>query len=165
MARLKLQSWELCIDDSLKSIELKAGNMKGYFYLAQAQLALGHPSEALTSALTAYDRCIETLDPNASAVSALVLRAKKEKWAAKEREKARRANALLRELEDAIVLTRENELQQTKAQKLGYSEEREILEEIKTDAERKLEELRSVFAIADPQHLPKRVSVSCNLYQ
>ena len=157
MARLKLQSWENCIDDCLKSIELETGNMKGYFYLAEAQLALGHPNEALTSALTAYDRCIATLNPSASAVSALVLKAKKEKWVAKERDKARRKSDLLREIEDGIVANKMKQLRNLKEQGLGPSAEAEEAVEIETTTRQKLEDVRSIFAIADPQNLSQRV--------
>ena len=80
MTRIKLQDFEGCMDDCLKSIALDRKNMKGYYLLAQAQLALNHPNEALTSALTAYEKCLETNDKSASAVSGLVLQAKKQKW-------------------------------------------------------------------------------------
>ena len=158
MARLKLQAWEACIDDSIKSIELEDGNMKGYFYLAQAQLALNHPNEAMASALTAYDKCIETLNPSAAAVSALVLKAKKEKWVAKEREDARRKSALLRELEDSIMTNRATQLANLRRQRLEPTEEEELESEMETAARQKTEDLRSIFAIADPANLPKRVS-------
>ena len=63
MARLKLQMWNNCIDDCLKTVELDRSTMKGYYLLAQAQLALKHPNEALSSALTAYERCLEDSRP------------------------------------------------------------------------------------------------------
>ena len=51
--------------------------MKAYYYLAQAQLALHHPNEALSSALTAYDVCLKTNNASASNIAALILQAKK----------------------------------------------------------------------------------------
>lgn len=76
--------------------------MKGYYYLAQAQLALHHPNEALNSAMTAYNECLKTNNSSTRNVSQLVLQAKKEKWEAKERERIRRRSALLAELEEEL---------------------------------------------------------------
>ena len=159
MARLKLESWDPCVDDCIKSIELDNGNMKGYFYLAQAQLALKHPNEALTSALTAYKKCLETFDRSTSAVSALVLRAKKEKWEAKERDRLRQRSHILRELEDALLAKKEMELREIRIRSLGRSAEAEERAEVELDAENKINELRNIFAIADPQHLQRRVPI------
>lgn len=94
MTRIKLQSWDACIDDCIKAIELERDNMKGYFYLAQAQLALHHPNEALSSAVTAYQECLKTGSSSTAKVSELVLQAKKEKWEAKERDRIRRRSDL-----------------------------------------------------------------------
>ena len=157
MARLKLEVWDPCVDDCIKSIELESGNMKGYFYLAQAQLALKHPNEALTSALTAYEKCLETFDRSTSAVSALVLRAKKEKWEAKERGRLRQRSQMLRELEDSLLMSKENELQGLKTRRLGPNAEAEERSEIERTSKYKIHELRSMFAISDPQNLQRRV--------
>lgn len=157
MARLKLEAWDHCIDDCLKSIELENSNMKGYYYLAQAQLALKHPNEALTSALTAYDKCLETLDRSTSAVSALVLRAKKEKWEAKERSRLRKRSEMLRELEDALLANKEAELQDLKLRRLGPSAEAEEKADIQRTSKEKIDELWSMFAITDPKNMQNRV--------
>ena len=162
MTRIKLQSWDGCIDDCIKSIELERGNMKGYYYLAQAQLALHHPNEALSSALTAYDECLRTNSSSTRNVSALVLQAKKEKWEAKERERIRKRSELLREIEDGLGRVANYELhmlhQRTLKHGMGDSEAAEEKEEIESASRRKLEELRTIFAIADPKNLQKRVS-------
>lgn len=162
MTRIKLQSWEACIDDCIKSIELEQGNMKGYYYLAQAQLALRHPNEALTSALTAYDECLKTNSPSTRNVSTLVLQAKKEKWEAKERERIRRRSELLRELEDGLGKAAAYELHMLRLRianlEVGESEGVEEREEIETLSRQKIEELRNVFAIADPENMQKRVT-------
>ena len=157
MARLKLQAWDPCIDDCLKSIELESSNMKGFYYLAQAQLALKHPNEALASALTAYDKCLETFDRSTSAVSALVLRAKKEKWEAKERDRLRKKNDMLRELENALLVNKETELQGLKMRRLGPSAEAEEMAEIERTSNNKINELWSIFALTDPKNLQRRV--------
>ena len=157
MARLKLQAWDACIDDSLKAIDLDHGSMKGYYYLAQAQLALNHPNEALTSALTAYEKCLETFDKSATAVSNLVLQAKKQKWEAKEKERLRGRSELLRELEDGLMKRKKEELQALKFRMLDFSDEQEEKADIELECRKKIGELRSVFAVADPKNLQRRV--------
>ena len=163
LTRIKLSSWDACIDDCLKSIELEENNMKGYYYLAQAQLALHHPNEAFSSALTAYQECVKTNSSSTKNVSALVLQAKKEKWEAKERDRIRRRSALLEELEDGLGKVAEYELNMLTARvmkgEVRNDEAAEEKAEIIAASQRKIEELRTVFAIADPGNLQKRV---CN---
>lgn len=160
MTRIKLQSWEACIDDCLRSIELDRTNMKGYYYLAQAQLALKHPNEALNSALTAYHECLKTDNSSTRNASQLVLQAKKEKWEAKERERIRRRSDLLKELEDGLQKMQEAELMNVNFRhqgRLESSDAREEREEVEDLWRKKIEELRTVFALADPENLQQRV--------
>lgn len=163
MTRIKLQLWDACIDDCIKSIELERGNMKGYYYLAQAQLALHHPNEALNSALTAYNECLKTNSTSTRNVSALVLQAKKEKWEAKERDRIRRQSALLRELEDGLNHTAEEELRTLASRvqngSIDEREGKEEREEIETAWRKKTEELRSVFALSNPANMQIRVTL------
>ena len=160
MARIKLQLWDGCIDDCLKCIELDQNNMKGYYYLAQAQLALKHPNEALSSALTAYHQCLKQLDPSTKSVSGLVLQAKKEKWEAKERQRIRRRSELLCDLEDAIQRKQAFELQKIDMRYPGREDStdaREEREDVETSTQYKMEELQNIFAISDPEFLQRRV--------
>jgi len=161
MARLKLQSWDACIDDCIKAIELEKNNMKGYYYLAQAQLALHHPNEALSSAFTAYHECLKTGSPSTANVSALVLQAKKEKWEVKERDRLRRRSDLLRELDDGLQqiarLERKNIGARMRSGELSQSDAQEEEEELEASTRHKLDELRSVFAIVDPENMQRRV--------
>ena len=168
MTRIKMQSWEACIDDCIKSFELEPGNMKGYYYLAQAQLALRHPNEALTSALTAYDECLKTNSSSTRNVSTLVLQAKKEKWEAKERERIRRRSDLLRELEDGLGKVAEYELKMLRLRiengEVGKSEGAEERQEIESSSRQKIEELQNVFSISDPENLERRVTWLVSLH-
>lgn len=163
MARIKLQSWDACIDDCLKSIDLENDNMKGYYYLAQAQLALHHPNEALSSAMTAYEICLKTNDISTRNVSGLVLQAKKEKWEAMERERIRRRSALLSELEDGLGKVLQYELYNLNHRMMRGEVSKEEAEEekleIETSSRQKIVDLRSVFALADPSHLQRRVNI------
>ncbi len=138
--------------------------MKAYFYLAQAQLALHHPNEALNSALTAYDLCINANSSSTRNVSELVLRAKKEKWELKEKNRLRTRNAMLRELEELLEASRAEELTEVDANlNAGEITATEAAEEklgIEDIARRKVEELRSLFATADPMNSQQRVRCS-----
>ena len=159
MTRIKLDQFEGCMDDCLKSIELDRVNMKGYYFLAQAQLALNHPNEALSSALTAYEKCIESNDKSASAVSGLVLQAKKQKWEASEKERIRNRSSMLRELEDVLMKNKREELRQLRLKMLRFDEEAEEKSDIELECRKKIEELRTIFGIADPKNLQRRVNL------
>lgn len=145
------------IDDCLKAIDLDKGNMKAYYQLAQAQLELNHPNEALSSALTAYDICLETRSPSTQAVSNLVLQAKKQKWEARERERLRGRSELLKELEDGLMKNQKWELDDLKLQMMDPTDEAEERADIQLATRKKIGELRSIFAIADPKNMQRRV--------
>ncbi len=135
--------------------------MKGYYYLAQAQLALHHPNEALNSAVTAYHECLNTGSSSTANVSALVLQAKKEKWETKERDRLRRRSDLLRELEDGLqqfaLYERKNINARMRNGGLSQSGAQEEEQELEASTRHKLDELRSVFAVADPENMQRRV--------
>ena len=135
--------------------------MKAYYYLAQAQLGLKHPNEALQSALTAYDLCIRSHDSSGSSICAFVLQAKKEKWEKKERERLRRSNELLTELEESLRIKQDRTLADIEWRKenemLGEAEAFEQKEEIITSTQHKLDELVNVFAISNSENMQRRV--------
>lgn len=122
--RLKLQRWDGAVDDALKSIELSgpnAQNYKAYYFLAQAQLALHHPHEALTSALSAYDFVLhpktgtKTSSQDVALFSAFVLRCKKAKFAFRQRERERRRATVLGKAEELFEEARRRELGEVSA--------------------------------------------------
>lgn len=131
--------------------------MKAFYYLAQAQLALNHPNEALNSAQTAYERCIETWSSSTQAVSGLVLQAKKQKWEAKEKERLRRRSELLRDIEDGLYQRRMEELRGLRLQNLDPSEMKEEKADIELSTRKKIAEVRNVFQMANPKNMEQRV--------
>ena len=135
--------------------------MKAYYYLAQAQLGLKHPNEALQSALTAYELCIKNQDSSGSAICAFVLQAKKEKWEKQERERLRRANALLGELEDFLHNKQDRILAEIEWRKenemLSDTEALEQKDEAIISTQRKLDELLNIFAISTSENMQRRV--------
>ncbi|PNS18711.1 Methylenetetrahydrofolate reductase 1 [Sphaceloma murrayae] len=179
-SRIKLQRWEGAVDDCLKSIEITGHghNFKAYFYLgmssntpttrrSQAQLALHHPHEALSSALTAYDQAMYPKPPNKqagidsmSAIVSLVIKCRKAKFEARQREIQKRRGDLLGELEEAIENKKRTELADVEKQlqeaQLGPVAADEQRKEIEVLSERKVDQLKSVFAVADPSNHAKR---------
>ncbi|ORY03661.1 hypothetical protein BCR34DRAFT_492219 [Clohesyomyces aquaticus] len=161
-ARLKLEKWQEVIDDCLKSIELMRENMKGFFYLAQAQLAINHPNEALSSALTAYDLCTHSSQQtsNAATISALVLKCKKAKWDIRERDRLRRRSSLLSTLESNLESQCKRDLfeitEQASTGAIGAIEASDSKSELLKAHEQNLADLRTAFAISDPGNMAKR---------
>ncbi|KAF2746266.1 U-box-domain-containing protein [Sporormia fimetaria CBS 119925] len=161
-ARMKQEKWEGVIDDCIRSIEILKENMKAFWFLAQAQLAINHPNEALSSALTAYDLCTTspTQTKDAATISALVLKCKKAKWDIRERERIRRRGDLLAELEQHLEDAHKRELfsidERIASSEIGKVEGTEEKQELKQEYEKKIQELRTAFAISDPENMQKR---------
>lgn len=161
-ARLKLERWQDVIDDCIRSVELMKENMKAFFYLAQAQLAINHPNEALSSALMAYDLCVNSIaqTSNAATISALVLKCKKTKWEGRERDRIRRRGGLLGELEEKLEELKKKELfdidEMVANGEMGTVEAEEERESMNETYAKKVTDLRTVFAVSDPKHMAKR---------
>jgi len=164
--RLKLQRWDDAVNDCIKSLEItgpNGQNHKAYYFLAQAQMALHHPHEALSSALTAYDQVLHPLTQGAKinprdleTFSAFVLKCKKAKFAARDRERLLRQGDLRAEVEEALEAQKQRELDEVsrrlKRMEVGNVEAAERSEEIMSSYARKIEELRSMFAKAGPTY-------------
>jgi len=135
---------------------------------AQAQLALHQPSTALSSALTAYDQ-VRNPSPAAKispkdleTFSSFVLKCKKAKFSSRERNRLQRQGDLRAELEEAVEGMRNRQLDQVSAQfqrgELGQVEASERSEEVMSSFDQKTEDVRALFAAADPAaHKPREV--------
>ncbi|KAF2763122.1 U-box-domain-containing protein [Pseudovirgaria hyperparasitica] len=161
-SRLKLESWRDAIDDCLRSIELMQENMKAYFYLAQAQISINHPNEALSSALMAYEMCSRSKQQtnNAQTISALVLRCKKAKWEIRERDRLRRRSVVLGDLMQKLEIDKKRDLDELDERvakggvgKIEASEERADIEK---NASNRMGDLQTAFAISNPKELAIR---------
>ncbi|KAI6892621.1 hypothetical protein D0869_03360 [Hortaea werneckii] len=177
-ARLKLQQWDGAVNDCLKSLEITTAaaagghNHKAYYFLAQAQLALHHPHEALSSALTAYEQVREP-KPNAKigprdleVFSAFVLKCKKAKFAVRDRERLRRQGDLRAELEGLLEERRQRDVGVVAGLldrgEIGQVEASERTQEAHETFTRQTADLLTVFASADPttvgtHHQPREV--------
>lgn len=139
-----------------------------YHIIAQAQLALHHPHEALSSALTAYDQvlyappAVKISPRDLEAFSAFVLKCKKAKFAARDRERLRRQGDLRAELEDSLEANKQRELDDVsrllEKQALGPVEASERNQEILSTFDKKIGDLRNLFTTVDPtQHKPREI--------
>lgn len=135
-------------------------------FAAQAQLALHHPHEALSSALTAYEQVLHPapatkISPrDMETFSAFVLKCKKAKFAVRDRERLRRQGDLRAELEETFEANKQRDLddvsRQLESRSIGQVEATERNEEIQTNFSNKVSELRTLFAIADPANQKPR---------
>ena len=160
ICRIRLQAWQNCMDDCMRAIGIDDSSMKAWYYLAQAQINLHHPNEALSSALRAYEICIRILDSSAGAIAQLILRVKKEKWEAKEKERIRRRTALLDELETGLERMGKYESSNIKLSlrngEISKAEAEEREAEVAEMTKTKIKDVQTSFAISDPEHLARR---------
>jgi hypothetical protein len=132
--------------------------------IAQAQLAVNHPNEALSSALKAYEYCTkstqQTTFSNAALISQHVLKCKKRKWEIRERERIRRRGNLLSDLESMLEREHKKELDEidarTESGESSRTEAQEAKLDLTTEFEKRRDDLRTAFAISDPEHQQKR---------
>ena len=126
------------------------------------------PHVALSSALKAYEQVLhpapstKTSSKDVAAFSAYVLTCKKQKFAVRDRERLRRQGDLRAELEGALEREKQRNLSdvswQLELKQLGQVEASERSQEVLADFDRKIAELRSVFALADPtNHKPREI--------
>ncbi|KAG4441746.1 hypothetical protein IFR05_002737 [Cadophora sp. M221] len=152
MALLKLHLFPRVIEDTRHAIVLLPHNMKAYFQLAQAQIALSDSSAALANAKTAHEFCVEecmTGGKGASSIgpiTELVLRAKKEDWERREDERISGLGGLLGEVVRGLERSRDGELKDIE----GEGEEREKkVKEIGEVWAKKIEDTKRVFESAE----------------
>ena len=135
MALLKLHLYPRVILDTRHAISLLPHNMKAYFQLAQAQIALGDPSSALTSAKKAHEFCVEECVSGGKGASSigpiteLVLRAKKEDWERREDERLKGMEGLLAEVVRGMEKSRDGEVEGLKGLEVGEEERERRVEE------------------------------------
>jgi STIP1 family protein 1 len=133
-------------------------------YQGQAQFELHHPNEALSSALRAYEICSVSSHQTSSAfpISTFVLKCKKAKWDLREQDRLRRRNPLLGELERKLIQDKDAEIallhQRASNGEIGNVTLMEESESIESACSESVNDLRNVFAIADPDNLTPRVS-------
>lgn len=110
----------------------------------------------------AYDLCTHSAQQtnNAATISALVLKCKKAKWDIRERERIRRRADLLADLENKLEDEYKREVfdieERIAQNSIGTVEGTEEKSERKSEWEKKVQDLRTAFALSDPQNLEKR---------
>ncbi|PBP20353.1 hypothetical protein BUE80_DR008865 [Diplocarpon rosae] len=170
MALLKLSLYTRVVADAQHAISLLPDNMKAYFQLAQAQVALQDPHSALISAKKAHTYCVEEIHKGGKGASSigpitdLVLRCKREVWEDKERERERERVGLLGDVIDALEKQRRNELERLEVEGVLEGEEEadrdtdrdKRVKEVEEKWEKKIESTRLVFESAEPEERAKR---------
>ncbi|KJZ79953.1 hypothetical protein HIM_00667 [Hirsutella minnesotensis 3608] len=149
MARLKLGLWESVIADCQTCLALADSNMKAHYYLSQAQLAIGDYDSALDSARRAHEICAATNDKSLAAVTAVVLRCKKERWEDREKKRRREAQDLELELLELLDLRRDEMI----ADAAEDETEKDIIRE---ESAQKSAQLRHLFERARAQSEQRR---------
>jgi len=129
--------WDSVITDCNQCLELAPDNMKAHYYLAQAYLALHDYDDALDHARRAHELCARTNDKSLAAVTAQVLRCKKERWEDMERRRRREGS----ELEIEVLALLERERDGVLRDMTDDGEKKEV----EAEWEQKLESMRRVF--------------------
>ncbi|KAI9158201.1 STIP1 likey and U-box containing 1 [Paramyrothecium foliicola] len=150
MARLKLGYWESVIADCSACLHLSPNNMKAYFYLGQAQLAIKDFDAALSNVLRAHELCVASNDKSLAAVTTVVLRCKKERWDDLERRRIRESQDLERETLELLARDRDEMLA---AVTEDDAIERRTIEE---DSEKKMARMRDIFERARTESEKRR---------
>lgn len=110
----------------------------------------------------AYELCTKSAQQtnNAATISALVLKCKKAKWDIRERDRIRRRADLLADLESKLEEEYKKAIfeieERTASGEVGTIESQEERAEKKDEWERKVQDLRTAFALSDPVNLQKR---------
>lgn len=108
MARLRLCLWDSVISDCNTCLALAPDSLKAHYYLSMAQLAIGDYDAALNSAHSAHSLAAQTNDKSLAAVTAAVLRCKKERWEDRERKRKRQGQELEQELLELLGKRRDD---------------------------------------------------------
>jgi STIP1 family protein 1 len=137
MARLKMSLWDSVITDCHQCLELAPDNMKAHYYLSQAHLALRDYNDALDHAKRAHELCISSGDKSLAAITAQVLKCKKERWEDLDRRR-RREGA---ELESEVLAMMERERDEALQESASDVERREVEDEW----QRKMGHMRIIF--------------------
>lgn len=148
MTRLKLGYWDSVITDCEACLTLTPESMKAHYYLAQAQLNLRDFDAALSSALRAHGLCAKTNDRSLAAVTALVLKAKSDRWEDRERKRKRETADLEREVLGMLGRERDEALMETDSEM--------IRKEIEEESEGKIMRMKNIFEAARSNSEKKR---------
>lgn len=140
------------------SIQLASENMKAYYFLAQAQIALHQSAAAVLSAKEAHRLCVEEVHKGGKGASSigpiteLILKCKKEDWDARETQRLSRQTGLARELEDLLQQKRAAQVKEMDDRIAAGLLNEEKLEEEKMklgdEFQRKIDDVRKMAVAA-----------------
>lgn len=148
MARIKLEIWDAVVADCESCLGLDPNSLKAHYYLSQAQLALKDYNSALANASRAHELCVKAGDKSLAAITALVLKVKKERWDWMEKQRTREE----RFLEEEIIRRLEKDLDQALQEAADDGERKEI----EAEWEQKIARTQQVFEDSRESRLKKR---------
>ncbi|KAF6802848.1 U-box domain-containing protein [Colletotrichum sojae] len=148
MARLKLEIWDAVVADCESCLGLDPNSLKAHYYLSQAQLALKDYQSALDNALKAHEICVKAGDKSLAAITAQVLKAKKERWDWLEKRRTREERALEEEIMERLQKDRDQALEEA----VDDGERREI----QAEWEQKIIRTKQVFEDSRTSKLKRR---------
>jgi STIP1 family protein 1 len=151
-----MSAWQGVIEDSQAAIALMPHNLKGYYYLAQAEIAISDSASALLHAKEAHRICVAAGQKEAGSltnITELVLKCKKVDWERREKIRIREKGSLINEMEDLLRAEGERISRETELEGEGRRE-------LEQEYERKIELLRTTFEVArmnEEEELKRRV--------
>lgn len=140
--------WDSVISDCNQCLDLAPDNMKAHYYLSQAHLALRDYDDALDHALRAHELGIATADKSLSAITAQVLKCKKERWEDLDRRRKREGAELESEVMAMMERERDEALRET-ADNVERSE-------VEAEWQQKMAHMKTVFEKARPAEERRR---------
>ncbi|SZF01191.1 unnamed protein product [Blumeria hordei] len=150
MALLKLSLFNRVVSDAEHAISLLPQNMKAYFQLAKAQLALDSSSDALLSAEKAHKLCLHEVQVGGKGGSSigpitdLVLKCKKRNWEKNECVKEKKRCKLLAEVISGLEGSRDREMDQLR----NLGEDESAIKDVYEKYDGMIEETRKIWASA-----------------
>lgn len=138
--RLKLEMWDSVVDDCKACLDLAPDNMKAHYYLSQAELSLRDYEGALAHCRRAQELCVLSEDKSITNITNHLLVCKRERWADKERRRARESGPL----EAEVLAVMERERAAALASLASDSSESEH-SEVTNEWDAKLAQLRDTF--------------------
>ncbi|KAI6244929.1 E3 ubiquitin-protein ligase CHIP [Erysiphe necator] len=151
MVLLKLSLHHRVIEDAQCALRLLPSNMKAYFQLAQAQLALNYYDEAFQSAKTARKFCMEEMYAGTKGansiepITELVMKCKKMGWEAQESKREMNRSKLSHELQYGLEERRDKKIAELRNS--GHGNEEKIKETM-DEYQGLIEEFKRTWGIA-----------------
>lgn len=167
----KLQQWPSTIEDCRKAIEFDSHSVKAYFYMGQALCELNHFDEAIVHLKRAHELTKELNENYGDEITRTIRNAKRRRWNFQEEKRIKQEielqsylNRLMQEdKEKQINSVKLNSLPSGEAQEEAKKEkslsekEKQQIQEIEQDFQKKFEELNRLFNENDARRRKREI--------